>query len=68
MSLATRCPACNTALQRRLPMALAETASIFCETLLFEQALILDGELPHDPAAFASRLNRLVVRALPVAE
>jgi pepF/M3 family oligoendopeptidase len=28
----------RTPLQRRLPMALAETASIFCETLLFEQA------------------------------
>jgi pepF/M3 family oligoendopeptidase len=26
----------RTALQRRLPMALAETASIFCETLMFE--------------------------------
>jgi pepF/M3 family oligoendopeptidase len=26
----------RTAMQRRLPMALAETASIFCETLLFE--------------------------------
>jgi molecular chaperone HtpG len=29
--------------------------------LLFEQAQILDGELPEDPAAFASRLNRLVM-------
>ncbi len=29
----------RTPLQRRLPMALAETASIFCETLLFETAL-----------------------------
>jgi molecular chaperone HtpG len=29
--------------------------------LLFEQAQILDGELPEDPAAFANRLNRLVV-------
>jgi len=28
----------RTPLQRRLPMALAETASIFCETLLFEQS------------------------------
>jgi len=28
----------RTPLQRRLPMALAETASIFCETLLFEHA------------------------------
>jgi len=30
--------------------------------LLLEQAQILDGELPEDPAAFASRLNRLVLR------
>src|SRR5206468_9101363 len=29
----------RTPLQRRLPMALAETASIFCETLLFDTAL-----------------------------
>jgi oligoendopeptidase F len=28
----------RTPLQRRLPMALAETASIFCETLLFESS------------------------------
>ncbi len=32
--------------------------------LLYEQAQILDGEVPEDPAAFASRLNRLVVRGL----
>ena len=33
--------------------------------LLLEQAQILDGELPEDPAAFAARLNRLVLRGLP---
>jgi molecular chaperone HtpG len=33
-------------------------------SLLFEQAQILDGEVPADPAAFAARLNRLVVRGL----
>jgi len=32
--------------------------------LLLDQAQILDGELPTDPAAFAARLNRLVVRGL----
>jgi molecular chaperone HtpG len=32
--------------------------------LLLEQAQILDGELPEDPAAFASRLNRLVLRGV----
>ena len=35
-------------------------------SLLFEQAQILDGEVPDDPAAFAARLNRLVVRGLSV--
>jgi len=29
----------RTALQRQLPMALAETASIFCETLMFEEGV-----------------------------
>ncbi len=33
--------------------------------LLLEQARILDGDIPDDPAAFAARLNRLVVRGLP---
>jgi len=32
--------------------------------LLLEQAQILDGELPEDPAAFANRLNRLVMEGL----
>ncbi|VIO80369.1 molecular chaperone HtpG [Bradyrhizobium ivorense] len=32
--------------------------------LLFEQAQILDGEMPDDPAAFASRLNQLVLRGM----
>jgi molecular chaperone HtpG len=32
--------------------------------LLFEQAQILDGEVPEDPAAFANRLNQLVLRGL----
>jgi molecular chaperone HtpG len=31
--------------------------------LLFEQAQILDGEVPSDPAQFAARVNRLVARA-----
>jgi len=33
-------------------------------SLLFEQAQILDGEVPDDPAAFAARVNRLVARGL----
>lgn len=32
--------------------------------LLLEQAQILDGDLPEDPAAFANRLNALVLRGL----
>jgi molecular chaperone HtpG len=32
--------------------------------LLLEQAQILDGELPEDPAGFAVRLNRLVLRGV----
>jgi molecular chaperone HtpG len=32
--------------------------------LLLEQAQILEGELPEDPAGFANRLNELVLRGL----
>ena len=32
--------------------------------LLLEQAQILDGDLPEDPAAFAGRLNQLVLRGI----
>jgi molecular chaperone HtpG len=42
-----------------IPKAGADAADL--SFLLFEQAQILDGELPEDPAAFASRLNRLVI-------
>jgi molecular chaperone HtpG len=31
--------------------------------LLFDEAQILDGEVPDDPAAFMTRLNRFVLRA-----
>ena len=43
-----------------------ETADL--SVLLFDEAKILDGEVPDDPAAFAARLNRLVVRGLPAAD
>jgi molecular chaperone HtpG len=33
--------------------------------LLFEEAQVLDGEVPEDPAAFTARLNRLIMRGLP---
>lgn len=32
--------------------------------LLLEEAQILDGEVPEDPAAFTTRLNRLIMRGL----
>ena len=39
----------------------AKDAAADLSFLLLEQAQILDGELPEDPAAFATRLNRLVL-------
>jgi molecular chaperone HtpG len=39
-------------------------AAVDLSFLLFEQAQILDGEVPEDPAAFANRLNQLVLRGL----
>src|SRR3954467_8461558 len=42
----------------------AKDAAADLSFLLLEQAQILDGELPEDPAAFASRLNRLVLHGL----
>jgi molecular chaperone HtpG len=42
-----------------IPSAGTEAADL--SFLLLEQAQILDGEIPEDPAAFANRLNRLVV-------
>jgi len=44
-----------------IPKAGTDAADL--SLLLLEQAQILDGELPEDPAAFATRLNRLVVRS-----
>jgi molecular chaperone HtpG len=42
-------------------IAHAGAAAADLSFLLLEQAQILDGELPEDPAAFANRLNRLVM-------
>jgi molecular chaperone HtpG len=36
--------------------------------LLFEEAQILDGEVPDDPAVFATRVNKLVARGLAVSD
>jgi molecular chaperone HtpG len=46
-------------------IAEAKDAAADLSFLLLEQAQILDGELPEDPAAFASRLNQLVLKGLP---
>jgi molecular chaperone HtpG len=45
-------------------IATAKEAQTDLSFLLLEQAQILDGELPEDPAGFASRLNQLVLRGL----
>jgi molecular chaperone HtpG len=42
----------------------AKDAAADLSFLLLEQAQILDGELPDDPAAFAGRLNRLVLHGI----
>ncbi|MCL2715703.1 MAG: molecular chaperone HtpG [Alphaproteobacteria bacterium] len=63
-------PILEVNLRHRLVSAIAREAEgsreDFC-LLLLEQAQILDGELPADPAAFAARLNRLVLRGLSLA-
>ena len=45
-------------------IATARDAAADLSFLLLEQAQILDGELPEDPAAFAGRLNALVLRGI----
>jgi molecular chaperone HtpG len=56
-------------LHHPLVAAIAKSAAETATTndlslLLLEQAQILDGELPEDPAAFAARLNRLVLQGM----
>jgi molecular chaperone HtpG len=56
------------ALVRALGLATAQSRAddaADLSALLLDQAQILDGEVPADPAAFAARLNRLIVRGLP---
>jgi molecular chaperone HtpG len=47
-----------------MALATAKDAQKDLSFLLLEQAQILEGELPEDPAAFAGRLNQLVLRGL----
>jgi len=53
-------------MRHALVAAIADTkdAAADLSFLLLEQAQILDGELPEDPAAFANRLNQLVLRGV----
>ena len=53
-------------LRHPLVVAIAQAGAAAADLsfLLLEQAQILDGELPEDPAAFAGRLNRLVMEGL----
>jgi len=59
----TRHPLVRAVADARLGQREGDVADI--AELLLAQAQILDGELPADPAAFAARLNRLVMRGLP---
>ncbi len=66
-------PVLELNVQHTLVKAIASAQKASCQTdvddlsvLLFEQAQILDGDLPEDPAAFAARVNRLVTRGLSV--
>jgi molecular chaperone HtpG len=63
---ATKKPILEINLKHPLVAAIAESkdAAKDISFLLLEQAQILDGELPEDPAAFATRLNQLVLRGL----
>jgi molecular chaperone HtpG len=63
---ATKKPILEINLKHPLVAAITEAkdAANDLSFLLLEQAQILDGELPEDPAAFAGRLNRLVLRGI----
>ena len=62
LEINTRHPLVKAISDAKLSARQADVADI--SEVLFDQALILDGEVPLDPAAFAKRVNRLVVRGL----
>jgi molecular chaperone HtpG len=62
LEINTRHPLVKAISDAKLGAHDADVADI--SEFLFDQALILDGEVPVDPAAFAKRVNRLVVRGL----
>ena len=62
LEINTRHPLVKAISDAKLGAREADVADI--SEVLFDQALILDGEVPVDPAAFAKRINRLLVRGL----
>jgi molecular chaperone HtpG len=62
LEINTRHPLVKAISDAKLGARDADVADI--SEVLFDQALILDGEVPIDPAAFAKRINRLLVRGL----
>jgi molecular chaperone HtpG len=62
LEINTRHPLVKAISDAKLGAREADVADI--SEVLFDQALILDGEVPIDPAAFAKRINRLLVRGL----
>ena len=62
LEINTRHPLVKAISDAKLDARDADVADI--SEVLFDQALILDGEVPIDPAAFAKRINRLLVRGL----
>jgi len=64
LEINTRHPLVKAVSDAKLSARDADVADL--SELLFDQAQILDGEVPLDPAAFVKRLNRLVERGLPV--
>jgi molecular chaperone HtpG len=62
LEINTRHPIVRAVSAAKLGQRQAEVADL--AELLLDQAHILDGEVPDDPAAFAARVNRLVARGL----
>ena len=62
LEINTRHPIVKAVSDAKLAARDADVADL--AELLLDQAQILDGEVPDDPAAFASRMNRLIARGL----
>ena len=62
LEINTRHPIVRAVSDAKLGQRDADVADL--AELLLDQAYILDGEVPDDPAAFAARVNRLIARGL----